>query len=59
MGMGWKTIGKRLEHSRPCKCGKGKVECYVLLEESDYPPFDRETNREISTTCPDNCEKLR
>lgn len=57
MGMGWKTVGRDLESSRPCKCGKGKVLCYTVSEESEYPPFDREST-EYSTTCPDNCEKI-
>lgn len=55
MGHGWKTIGSRIISSEPCKCGKGRITVIVDLEESDYPPFERESVSYTQNNCPDKC----
>lgn len=61
MGMGCHKISNpdsEVKSSRPCKCGKGKVyTIFITDEESEYPPFER-GHEEISTSCPNNCEKI-
>lgn len=61
MGMGWHTLAHPYESegsrtSRPCKCGKGLVYTFEMIdEESEYPPFERGYTA-TETTCPDRCE---
>lgn len=57
MGMGWKTSGRTEVSIRKCKCGNGEVITYSTTEESDYPPFERDSGYEIKSTCKNNCEK--
>ena len=61
-GMGWHRLTqpyKSEQKRRPCKCGKGEIIEYLLVEEeSEMPPFEKGTETVYRTTCPDNCEGL-
>lgn len=46
-----------------CACGKGIIKVKKTYEEPENPVYDQSSARlirtvKLSTTCPDNCEKL-
>lgn len=60
VGHGWKTTGTRI-NKRKCNCGKGHIYTEVLIQESDFPPYDREMELKYEewTDCPVNCENKK
>ena len=54
MGHGWKEVSNREVSRKKCKCGQGEIITYKLVEESDYPPFERDSQQR-EFTCPNKC----
>lgn len=60
MGHGWQDKSSYVD-KRKCNCGKGFIYTKVIVQESDYPPFEREERDFLDewSDCPDNCENKR
>lgn len=56
MGQGWKIVNEDEISRKKCSCGQGDIITFKKVEESDYPPFERESEYH-KTTCPNKCYK--
>lgn len=44
------------DYSTKCPCGKGTIDHYKLIIESDFPPFEKEQRGKIVNNC-EECSK--